>query len=147
MARREIEGEEAFMTHETEMRMIAFVRSIARECSICLRKADGRCDSCPSQWARRLLGEITDAERPAPEPDYSFYTRTKRILAALHKANRPLCASEIDLRGLCSPQLKAWTLNQMCANGVLGKRFAYSAKSGGRRKRFFCYFINKEKQK
>ena len=135
------------MTHETERRVIAFVRTIAHECSICLRRANGRCDSCPSQWARRLLGEITDAERPAPEPDYSFYTRTKRILAALHKANRPLCASEINLHGLCSPQLKMWTLNKMCANGVLEKRFAYFAKSGRKRKRFFCYFINKEREK
>ena len=135
------------MTHETKMRTIAFVRSIARECSICLRKSDGGCDGCPSQWARRLLNEIMEAETPAPEPDYSFYTRTKKILAILNKSSRPMMASEIDLHGLCSPQLKMWTLNKMCANGVLGKQFAYFAKSGRKRKRFFCYFINKEKQK
>lgn len=147
MARREIEGKEAFMTHETKRRVIAFVRSFAQMCSVCLHKANGRCADCPSQWARRLLNEIIETKTSAPAPDYSFYARKKRILTILRKANLPLCASEIDLRGLCSPQLKAWTLKQMCMNGVISKRFAYFAKSGGKKKRFFCYFINKEKEK
>lgn len=131
------------MTHETERRVIAFVRSFAQMCSTCLRRDNGDCAGCPSSWARRLMGEVAMGERPMPEVDYSFYTRTKKILAVLARANRPLMASEINLRDLCSAQLKFWTLNQMVLNGTLGKKVAHVAKSRGKRKTYFLYYIRK----
>ncbi len=135
------------MTHETERRVVAFVRTMAGACSICLRKADGQCGDCPSAWANRIMREIRDDARPTPQVDYSFYGRTSRILAVLRKAGRPLLAREIDLRGLCSAQLKCWTLNQMVRNGTLCKQFAYTAQSRGRQKPFFTYSLNTKKGK
>lgn len=134
------------MTRETERRVIAFVRSFAQMCSTCLRRDNGDCAGCPSAWARRLMHEVAMDERPMPEIDYSFYTRTKKILAILNRSSRPMMASEINLRDLCSAQLKFWTLNQMVLNGTLGKEVAYVAKSRGRRKTYFRYYIKKRNQ-
>lgn len=135
------------MTHETEKRVIAFVRSLARECGICLRRNSSYCDGCPSQWATRLMHELVREEKPEPQIDYSYYARAKRILAAIRKADRPLLAREINLDGLCSASLKGWTLQQMTKMGVLGRTFSHVAKSGSKSKSFFLYYIKNKKGK
>ncbi len=129
------------MRKDTERKAIAFIRSFASDCSICLRRFSSYCDGCPSRTANALMREITQEESPAQRIDYSYYTRTKHIVALIRKANRPLLAKEIKLTGLCSPALKGWTLQQMVKMGVLVREFSHISKSGDKSKPFYKYFL------
>lgn len=129
------------MTIEMQRRVVAFVRTIANECSNCIRNGSEYCNDCVAKRAKYLLSDIKTDEGPAPVIDYSFYARVEKIKNILTKAGRPLLAKNIDLKQTCSPQLKCWTLNQMVYKGVLGRKFAYRSKSQNRKKVFFFYYL------
>lgn len=128
------------MTPEIETRVIAFVRIIANRCSTCLYRREENCSRCDSRTATRLLKDI-ELDKAVPPKDYSLFARMQLIAEALGRAAKPLFSSEIDLDGLCSNQLKQWTLKRMMRIGVIGRRLAFKTKSG------YCvyrYFLKQE---
>ncbi len=135
------------MTGEMQKRVVAFVRTIANECSNCLRSGSAFCNDCVAKRAKILLMEVSHDETPKPEIDYSYYARTREIKNILANAGKPLLAKEIDLKQTCSPQLKFWTLNQMVYDGILGRKFAFRSKSQNRKKVFFFYYLKHKETK
>lgn len=103
------------MHARTEQRVVAFVRSVADKCTTCMRRSEETCRNCVSMWANSVLIDIeADRDGKSKHIDYSLGARSERIMTALMRANRPLFSSEIDLGGICSMQLKYWTLKKMC---------------------------------
>jgi len=137
------------VTIEMQRRVVAFVRTIANECSSCLRNGSQYCNDCVAKRANLLLKDIPFDESPAPVIDYSFYARVDEIKRILSSSGRPMQAREINLRQTCSPQLKFWTLNQMVHNGILGRKVYHkkSFKFKHRKTIAFFYFIKQKETK
>lgn len=130
------------MTTEIENRVIAFVRVIANRCYTCLRRREENCAHCDSRTATRLLKDI-ELDIAVPSKDYSLFARMQLIAEALGRSSKPLLSSQIELDGLCSNQLKQWTLKRMMRIGVIGRRLAFKTKSG------YCvyrYFLKPEEK-
>lgn len=130
------------MTQETENRIVAFVRTIANRCDACLYRREENCSRCDSRIATMLLRDI-ECDRAVPPQDYSLFARMARIAEILGRAGRPISSSEICLDGLCSNQLKQWTLKRMMRLGVIGRRLVRRTRSGYC---VYCYFLKREKQ-
>lgn len=125
------------MTQHTEDRVVAFVRVIAGRCRVCLRRRPENCQRCDSSIANRLMRDI-ETDRRLPPKDYSLFTRMALIAEILkNRAPRPLLATEINLEGLCSNQLKNWTLKRMIRNGIVGRHLAFTTDTGYRVYRYF----------
>lgn len=107
------------MTAEVQKRAAAFIRSVAGECSTCLRRAPYNCDRCYCRTANAILREI---DACGHDDDASLLGRTRRVLEILGGSDRPLLASEIDLGPRVSAQLKNWTLNRMVSHGAISRR-------------------------
>ena len=131
------------MTQEIENRVVAFVRVIANRCKSCLRRIEGRCYECDSFKAERLLRDI-ELDIAVPPKDYSLFARMQLIAEALGRADKPLLSSQIDLDGLCSNQLKQWTLKRMMRIGVIGRRLTFRTNSGYCVYRYFLKQKTKE---
>ena len=128
------------MTQEIENRVVAFVRIIADRCHGCLYRREENCQHCDSRTATRLLKDI-ELDIAVPPKDYSLFTRMQRIAEILGRSAKPLLSSDIDLDGICSNQLKQWTLKRMMRIGVIGRRLAFRTNSG------YCvyhYFLKQE---
>lgn len=128
------------MTPEIEQRVVAFVRVIANRCHTCLRRREENCQHCDSRTATRLLKDI-ELDIAVPQKDYSLFTRMQLIAEALGRSTKPLLSSQIELDGLCSNQLKQWTLKRMMRIGVIGRCLAFRTRSG------YCvyrYFLKQE---
>lgn len=128
------------MTPEIEQRVVAFVRVIANRCHTCLRRREENCQHCDSRTATRLLKDI-ELDIAVPQKDYSLFTRMSLIAENLKRAGKPIFSSEIDIDGLCSNQLKQWTLKRMMRIGVIGRRLAFKTRTG------YCvyrYFLKQE---
>lgn len=107
------------MTEAVERRAIAFIRTIGNRCMGCLRRTEENCRNCISRWANSILRDVDGEKRGSDAVDYSFAARVAMIVTALEKAGRPLASRQIDLHGLCSRQLKFWTLLRMTRMGRL----------------------------
>ena len=105
------------MTEAVERRAIAFIRTIGNRCTTCLRRSAENCRNCISAWANEILHDYENES--VPQPDYSLSARMMMLADALDKAGRPLASRQIDLHGLCSRQLKFWTLVRMTRMGRL----------------------------
>ena len=128
------------MTPEIEQRVVAFVRVIANRCHTCLCRREENCQHCDSRTATRLLKDI-ELDIAVPPKDYSLFTRMSLIAESLKRAGKPIFSSEINLDGLCSNQLKQWTLKRMMRIGVIGRRLAFKTRTG------YCvyrYFLKQE---
>ena len=128
------------MTQEIEQRVVAFVRVIANRCKSCLRRNEENCQHCDSRTATHLLRDI-ELDIAVPQKDYSLFTRMSLIADSLKRAGKPIFSSEIDIDGLCSNQLKQWTLKRMMRIGVIGRRLAFKTRTG------YCvyrYFLKQE---
>lgn len=128
------------MTPEIEQRVVAFVRVIANRCYTCLRRREENCQHCDSRTATRLLKDI-ELDIAVQQKDYSLFTRMSLIEESLKRAGKPIFSSEIDIDGLCSNQLKQWTLKRMMRIGVIGRRLAFKTRTG------YCvyrYFLKQE---
>lgn len=134
------------MTPEIESRVVAFVRVIANRCKSCLRRMEENCAHCDSRTATRLLKDI-ELDIAVPPKDYSLFARMQLIAEALGRADKPLLSSQIDLDGLCSNQLKQWTLKRMMRIGVIGRRLAFRTNSGYCVYRYFLKQETKETKK
>lgn len=122
----------------------SFVQSIVNDCKGCLRRSNENCRSCFARTAHVILREMESDEKHMPI-DYSLYARCNRIREILEKAGRPLMSRDIDLNGVCSFQLKLWTINHMVKVGILGKKMQKNPY--GRSK--YLYFLkirNKNKE-
>lgn len=124
------------MTQETEKRVVAFVRVIANRCCTCLYRRDENCSRCDSRTATRLIRNI-ELDVAVPPKDYSLFARMKLIVDGLKRAKRPLLSSEIVLDGICSNQLKQWTLKRLIRLGVVGRRSAFKTRTGYQVYRYF----------
>jgi hypothetical protein len=131
------------VNQNVEKRMISFINTAADRCRHCLRKSPTTCEKCESSWAQSIMTDIL-ATATENTPDYSLAYRMKLIRTRLQHANRPLLASEIHLDGLCSMQLKYWTLRYMVRKGVLIRTVAF--RRGQSRKKYYRYFLRKKKQ-
>jgi len=128
------------MTPEIEQRVVAFVRVIANRCHTCLRRREENCQHCDSRTATQLLKDI-ELDIAVPPKDYSLFTRMSLIAESLKRAGKPIFSLEIDIDGLCSNQLKQWTLKRMMRIGVIGRRLAFKTRTG------YCvyrYFLKQE---
>lgn len=96
------------MTEELERRTVAYLRHVVDACKSCTRTA--YCSDCERGWAKVILRDIDISRGPVQEIDYSLEERVRRINEILAKADRPLTFGEIDIRDLCSRQLKYWTI-------------------------------------
>ena len=131
------------MTQVIENRVVAFVRAIASRCRTCLHRREENCARCDSRIAARLLRDI-ELDIAIPQKDYSLFSRMSLIKETLRRAAKPLLSSEIKLDGLCSNQLKQWTLKRMMRIGVIDRRLAFKTRSG------YCvyrYFLRKKETK
>ena len=131
------------MTPDIESRVIAFVRVIANRCHGCLRRMEENCRRCDSRTATQLLKDI-ELDIAVPPRDYSLFARMQLITEALARSAKPLLSSQIDVGGLCSNQLKQWTLKRMMRIGVIGRRLASRTRSGHC---VYRYFLRQEKTK
>lgn len=132
------------MRENTERRVIAFVNSVAGRCTKCLHRNEENCRGCLSLWANSILTDIeADRDGLSKDVDYSIGARTAKIIMALTRAKRELLSREIDLGGICSFQLKLWTLKKLCKRGILGRRVATS-KNG---RRTYYYFLKSKTDK
>ena len=124
------------MTQEIENRVVAFVRVIANRCCTCLYRREENCSRCDSRTATRLIRDI-ELDVAVPQKDYSLFARMKIIVDCLKRANRPLLSSQIVLDGICSNQLKQWTLKRLIRLGVVGRRRAFKTRTGYQVYRYF----------
>ena len=125
------------MTELTEKRVIAFVRVIAERCKGCLHRREEVCRNCDSSAANRIMRDI-EADRNVPPKDYSLFTRMALIVEILrNNSSGMLFSTEINLEGLCSNQLKQWTLKRMVRMNVIGRRLAFMTSTGYRVYRYF----------
>lgn len=124
------------MTQEIENRVVAFVRVIANRCCTCLYRRVENCERCDSRTATRLIRDI-ELDVAVPPKDYSLFARMKLIVDGLKRAKRPLLSSEIVLDGICSNQLKQWTLKRLIRLGVVGRRRAFKTRTGYQVYRYF----------
>lgn len=124
------------MTQEIENRIVAFVRIIANRCYACLYRREENCSRCDSRTATRLIRDI-ELDVAVPPKDYSLFARMKLIVDGLKRAKRPLLSSEIVLDGICSNQLKQWTLKRLIRLGVVGRRRAFKTRTGYQVYRYF----------
>lgn len=128
------------MTPEIESRVVAFVRVIANRCHGCFRRREENCARCDSRTATRLLRDV-ELDAAVPPKDYSLFARMQLIAEALGRAGKPLLSSQIDVGGLCSNQLKQWTLKRMMRIGVIGRRPAFRTDRG---RCVYRYFLKPE---
>lgn len=131
------------MTPTVENRVVAFVRVIANRCHNCFRRREENCARCDSRMATRLLKDI-ELDIAVPPKDYSLFARMQLIAEALGRTEKPLLSSQIDIGGLCSNQLKQWTLKRMIRIGVIGRRLAFRTDSGHCVYRYFLKQDTKE---
>lgn len=112
------------MTEQTESRAIGFINTIASRCNSCLRRDPQNCRNCLSQWATEIMKSYHADKRAASnhQPDYSMSARMMRIVDMLKKAKDAVPCDKIDLEGLCTPQLKQYTLKVMMRKGIIGRR-------------------------
>lgn len=127
------------MTEAVEKRAIAFIRTIGNRCTSCLHRSEERCRSCISSWANEILHDYENES--VPQPDYSLSARMIMIADALDKAGRPLLSSEIDLKKLCTKQLKRWTLQKMIRFGFVRRTKGHSGKFS----HLYRYSLNRSK--
>lgn len=111
------------MTDFTEKRIMAFLRTFADRCSLCLRRDPANCYDCPANTAKNIIAAYEqEAKSDAQaEVDYSLSAREKMIIEALTKADKPLTAHQIDLHDLCTAQLKYWTLKRMMRYNLIAR--------------------------
>lgn len=129
------------LTDRTEKRVVAFVRTVANDCHVCNRRSDENCYHCRSLWANSLMREIKlDLDGKTEEIDYSLSARIARIMLVLKTEHKPLISREIDLNGICSAQLKLWTLKYMAKKGMIIRRAIHTKTS-----KFYCYFLKQQK--
>lgn len=129
------------MHQNTERRVIAFVNSVASRCTKCLHLNEENCRGCLSLWANSILTDIeADRDGLSKHIDYSIGARTSKIIMTLTREKRELLSREIDLGGICSFQLKLWTLKKLCKRGILGRRVATS-KNG---RHTYYYFLKSQ---
>lgn len=128
------------MNAQNERRAMAFIRTIANRCERCLRRSAENCRPCDSAWANSIL---KDCEAEVKTIDYSYGARMLRIVQILHKSPKPLLASEIDLTGYCTKQLKRWTLLRMLDRGMISRRVV---KRHGKNV-FYGYWLNETHRK
>lgn len=133
------------MNEHLERRVVAFIRALAMRCRECLRRYPENCERCDLRPVRHLLREI-EADRAIPQKDYSLYTRMALIAELLKHSRKPLLSSEIRLDGLCSNQLKQWTLKRMERMGIVGRELAFTASTGYRVYRYFHKDDRQEKR-
>lgn len=124
------------MTQEIENRVVAFIRVIANRCCTCLCRREENCARCDSRTATRLIRDI-ELDVSVPKKDYSLFARMNIIVDCLKRANRPLLSYEIVLDGICSNQLKQWTLKRMIRLGVVGRSRAFKTRTGYQVYRYF----------
>lgn len=130
------------MHQNTERRVIAFVNSVANRCTKCLHRNEENCRGCLSLWANSILTDIeADRDGLSKHIDYSIGARTSKIIMILTRAKHALLSRDIDLGGICSFQLKLWTLKKLCKRGILGRRIATS-KNG---RHTYYYFLKSDK--
>ena len=134
------------MTPEIEQRLVAFVRIIANRCHTCLRRREENCQHCDSHTATRLLQDI-ELDIAVPPKDYSLFARMSLIAESLKHAGKPVLSSEIALDGICSNQLKQWTLKRMMRIGLIGRLLAFRTRSGYCVYRYFLKQETKETKK
>ena len=132
------------MDEKVEQRLVAFVRMLAGKCANCLRRDQTNCRMCICGDAQALMRDVNASEKPQAPVDYSLYARMKKILEVLETAGRPLMAKDINISDICSYQLKNWTINKMVSLGMIGKKFAYRAKTRKRIKEYYYYYIQKK---
>lgn len=113
------------MNPQNERRALAFIRTVANRCERCLHRSEERCRNCLAHWANSILRDI---EAESNTIDYSLGARMLRILSVLDESDRPLKSSEINLTGLCSRQLKRWTLRKMLTRGMVTREATTDAK-------------------
>ena len=130
------------MTQDIENRVVAFVRTIANRCKFCLRRREENCSRCDSRQAVRLLRDI-ELDIYVTQKDYSLFARMQKISEILKKSATPLLSSQIDLDGLCSNQLKQWTLKRMLRIGVICRRQRSLTANGYRT---YCYYLKPNKK-
>ena len=130
------------MNADTEKRAIAFINTIADRCSRCLRRSQETCPNCESAWAQSIMADLSVAHVKAP--DYSLAARMKLVRNQLESAGRPLLASEIDLKGLCTHQLKLWTLKRMVRMGILRRKVAVRKQNSAYRR--YRYYLPSTKE-
>ena len=130
------------MTETTQLRAVGFIRTLANHCP-CVYKSEDRCRDCYFGIAKTIIKDIDrEAACATPEIDYSYYARQKMIVEILAKAAKPLLANEINLGGICSMQLKYWTLQNMIRKGRLGRKFAYAKNE----RKYFRYYLKQQKE-
>ena len=122
----------------------SFVQSVVNDCKGCMRRNDENCRSCFARTAHVILREMESDEKHMPI-DYSLYARCNRIREILEKAGRPLMSRDIDLNGVCSFQLKLWTINHMVKIGILGKKMQKNP-CGRSKYLYFLKIRNKNKE-
>lgn len=131
------------LSEHTEQRVIAFVRSVANECTTCLRRHTGNCAHCRAMWANSLMKEINlELHGKAKEIDYSLAARIGKIMLVLKTKGRPMMSREINLEGTCSFQLKLWTLKHMVKKGIIGRRVARRSNN----KNYYFYFLKPNRE-
>lgn len=118
------------MKEDVARRALAFVNTVAGRCSSCLKRNGENCGRCLAAWANEIMGDYEkgfSAAATGGEIDYSLAARMACIVSAIDKAGRPLRSREIDLDGICSWQLKWWTLRRMVRTGMLVRECAATA--------------------
>lgn len=111
------------MTEQTEKRVVAFVRTVANDCATCMRRCEENCRNCRAQWANSLMRDIEqESHGDNPELNCDFASRLARILLALKTSDHPLRSSEINVSEYCSKSLKEYTLREMVARGMIGRK-------------------------
>ena len=111
------------ISEQTEKRVISFVNTVANDCTTCLRRCKENCDHCRSAWANDIMRDVRrDQCGENKSIDCGFVSRTARILLALKTSDHPLRSSEIDVSEYCSKSLKEYTLREMVARGMIGRK-------------------------
>lgn len=122
------------MNADTEKRFVAFVRTIANDCTICLRRNDENCRTCRAAWANDLMKQFESENQTI---DYSVAARCVRIIGILKSCDGPIPASMIRIDENCSRKMKNWLLTKMVRIGMIGRvRDGYLNR--------YEYFVKKE---
>lgn len=122
------------MNESMEKRVVGFLATLSERCCRCGRRVDENCRRCAAGWANELLADYRRDRGSGA--DCSLAVRETMIVDALARAYRPLRSADIALGGICTPQLKRWTLLRMVRRGIVRRR-AVRAKDG-RSVYFYC---------
>lgn len=115
------------MNEAVEKRVVGFLAALSERCCRCNGRAAENCRRCVAGWANELLADYRRGGGGGA--DRSLAVRESLIFDALAAARRPVRSADIALGGICSPQLKRWTLLRMVRRGIVRRR-AVRAKDG-----------------